>query len=234
MLYIEDEEALAGIVAESLVTRGFTVEHFADGTAARRVLAQADRYDLVLLDVMLPWEDGLSLGRRLRARFPRLPILFLTAKTQAADVVAGFEAGGNDYLRKPFSLEELVARMENLLRASARAPASSGLGDGEGVYVLGALRFDHPRLTLQAADGDAAPVRLSHREGELLRYFCERAGETVDRHALLRALWGDDAYAQSRTLDVYVRKLRRVLAGERGRGVELLTLRGVGYRFVVG
>lgn len=231
VLYIEDEEALASIVAETLATRGYRVEHYVDGTAARRVLAKADQFDLVLLDVMLPWKDGLSLARQLRVRHPRLPILFLTAKTQAADVVAGFEAGGNDYLRKPFSLEELVARMENLLRARPKLNGPNLSPEG-GMYVLGGLRFDYSRLTLWEADGSGARTRLSHREGELLRYLCERVGETVDRHALLRALWGDDAHAQSRSLDVYVRKLRRALAGEPA--VELLTLRGVGYRFVVG
>ena len=233
VLYIEDEVALATIVAESLATRGYTVDHFADATAARRVLAKADDYDLVLLDVMLPWEDGLSLGRRLRARYPSLPILFLTAKTRASDVVAGFDAGGNDYLRKPFKLEELLVRMKNLLGAQqARRSSGHALLVEEGVYALGRLRFDYRRLSLADTVGEAVPTRLSHREAELLRYFVERVGETVDRHALLRALWGDDAHAQSRTLDVYVRKLRRALAIEPA--VELLTLRGVGYRFVVG
>ncbi|MFK8056828.1 MAG: response regulator transcription factor [Saprospiraceae bacterium] len=232
ILYIEDEPALAGIVVESLNSRGYEIDHFTDGTAARHVLAKADEYDLALLDVMLPWEDGLSLGRKLRNRYPSLPILFLTAKTQAADVVAGFEAGGNDYLRKPFSLEELIVRIENLVRVRSQQPIGSPLLDGAGCYTLGKLCFDPTRLTLRDAEAEQELVRLSHRESELLRYLADRAGEVVHRRDLLLALWQDDSLSQSRTLDVYVRKLRQVLTGEPA--VELITLRGVGYRFVVG
>jgi len=232
ILYIEDEQALAGIVGESLSSRGYEIDHFTDGTAARHVLAKAELYDLVLLDVMLPWEDGLSLGRKLRERYPDLPILFLTAKTQAADVVAGFKAGGNDYLRKPFSLEELIVRIENLLRTKAQNSSNSSLAMEAGCYALGRLRFDPIRLTLQDERDEEHVVRLSHRESELLRYLADRAGEVVHRRDLLLALWQDDSLSQSRTLDVYVRKLRQVLSSEPA--IELITLRGVGYRFVVG
>ena len=231
ILYIEDEPALAGIVGESLNSRGYETDHYSDGTAARHVLAKADSYDLVLLDVMLPWEDGLSLGRKLRERYPSLPILVLTAKTQAADVVAGFEAGGNDYLRKPFSLEELIVRIENLLRLHSHKPSKSVQLDNAGCYILGKLRFDPSRLTLHGLDAKRELVRLSHRESELLRYLSDREGEVVHRRDILLALWHDDSLSQSRTLDVYIRKLRQVLSSEPA--IELITLRGVGYRFVV-
>ena len=231
ILYIEDETALANIVSESLSSRGFQIDHFTDGTAARHVLAKAEAYDLALLDVMLPWEDGLSLGRKLRERYPDLPILFLTAKTQTADVVAGFAAGGNDYLRKPFSLEELIVRIENLLRVNTPQSNRSSLLNDDGCYSLGKLSFDPNRLTLHDRTSDKEIARLSHRESELLRYLADRAGKIVNRRDLLFALWQDDSSSNSRTLDVYVRKLRQVLAFDLT--IELITLRGVGYRFVI-
>ena len=213
-----------------MTAEGYEVTQRRDGTEARVQLAGADAFDLVLLDVMLPWEDGLSLARKLRQRFPRLPILFLTAKTQPADVVAGFAAGGNDYLRKPFSLEELIVRIENLVGAG-RSRSKSSVTMPDGTFALGGLVFDYRGLALLDADTGVERARLSNREADVLRYLAEREGDTVDRRELLRAVWHDDGTSHSRTLDVYARRLRRVLAMEPR--VELITLRGVGYRFVV-
>ena len=232
-LYLEDEPLLARIVKESLESRDVTIDWFTDGEQARDALAAADAYDIAVLDVMMPGEDGLTIGRRLRQRFPHLPILYLTAKTQSKDVLDGFEAGGNDYVRKPFSMEELLVRMENLVRLSSgeRPAGDDGAGGQREIYAFGDFTFDYPNLRLHLR-ADEKVHQLSHREAELLRLFVRARGQSViERRAILLELWHDDGFFNSRNLDVYVRKLRAML--EDDPRVRIITLRGVGYRFVV-
>lgn len=230
ILYIEDEALLGQIVQESLASRGYSIDWYTDGRDAGPALANADHYDIAILDVMLPGEDGFVLGQRLRERYPQFPIIYLTARTQSKDVVTGFQAGANDYLRKPFSMEELIVRVENQLklRRPSEEPETKKTAD---VYYLGAFSFHYHRLELTHASGEPPSVQLSHREGELLRYFAERLDQTVERTALLKAIWEDDSIFNSRTLDVYVRKLRQYLAADSR--VKIITLRGVGYRVAV-
>ena len=235
VLYIEDEPLLARIVKESLESRDCDIDWFTDGKAAAKALDAAEEYDIAVLDVQLPGEDGFTIGRRLKEGFPRLPILYLTARTQAKDVLAGFDAGGNDYVRKPFSMEELLVRMKNLVAlregtdtqnpkpAPAAAPPSE-------TYTFGDFTFDYPNLRLHFRDEKTH--ELSHREAELLRLFVRARGQAViDRKHILMELWHDDGFFNSRNLDVYVRKLRAML--EADARVRIITLRGVGYRFVV-
>ena len=230
-LYLEDEPLLARIVKESLESRGVDIDWFTDGKAAATALERAGDYDIAVLDVMMPGEDGLTIGRRLRTTFPTLPILYLTAKSQAKDVLEGFDAGGNDYVRKPFSMEELLVRMQNLVNLRSGGPATEGNNtDGEEVYRFGDFVFDYPQLRLHLREEKTH--QLSHREAELLRLFVRAQGQSViERKAILLELWHDDGFFNSRNLDVYVRKLRSML--EDDPRVRILTLRGVGYRFVV-
>lgn len=234
-LYLEDEPLLARIVKDSLESRGVTIDWFTDGSAAKDALSRAGEYDIAVLDVMMPGEDGLTIGRRLRQSFPQLPILYLTAKTQAKDVLEGFDAGGNDYVRKPFSMEELLVRMQNLveLRAGggeALTAANQTPAAAPEVYRFGRFVFDYPQLRLHL--GEDTTHQLSHREAELLRLFVRARGQSViERKAILLELWHDDGFFNSRNLDVYVRKLRAML--EADPRVRIITLRGVGYRFVV-
>ena len=231
VLYLEDEKVIGRIVKESLESRGCRIDWFASGTAARAALEGAGAYDIAVLDVQLPGESGFVLGKGLRQRFPALPILFLTARVEAKDAVAGFAAGGNDYLRKPFSMEELLVRMRNLVEmrsGNGFSPALPAQRATE-MYVLGSLRFDYQALTLR---GPRTQITLSHREAELLRYLLDhRHLDQIDRRNILQDLWGDDGFFHSRNLDVYIRKLRQHLAADKT--VQILTLRGVGYRLLL-
>lgn len=241
VLYLEDESLLGRIVKESLESRDCEIDWFIDGKQARKALANAGAYDIAVLDVQLPGEDGFTIGNRLRKEFPNLPILYLTARTQAKDVLSGFEAGGNDYVRKPFSMEELLVRMRNLVSmregaasSTSPAPAAAPRSSQEEFYSFGRFTFDYPnlRLTFQPASGPPKEHSLSHREAELLRLFLRARGQSViERKTILLELWHDDGFFNSRNLDVYVRKLRSML--EDDPAVRILTLRGVGYRFVV-
>ena len=228
VLYLEDEVTIGQIVRESLTSRGHRIEWFPSGAEAAEALAAADRYDVAVLDVQLPGEDGFRIAKKLRDQHPNLPIIFLTARTQAKDVVTGFSAGGDDYLRKPFSMEELLVRMENLIRLRTETGKRSGEDTLE-CYRIGRTTFDYREMQLR---GDAGEQTLSHREAELLRYLIRhRADRQIDRRQLLRDLWGDDGFFHGRNLDVYVRKLRGYLAEEPA--FKLITLRGVGYRLVL-
>lgn len=209
ILYIEDESLLGKIVQESLESRGFKIDWYLDGQAASVALDNANAYDLAILDVMLPGEDGFTIGKRLRQQFASLPIIFLTARTQSKDVVTGFQSGANDYLRKPFSMEELIVRIENQLRTSQKATEKGLSGPSDTIFKLGHFKFNYQRLELQHQKSPSMKtIQLSHREGELLRYFAERPDQIIDRSELLHTIWEDDSFFHSRTLDVYVRKLR--------------------------
>jgi DNA-binding response OmpR family regulator len=223
VLYLEDEAVLGRIVKESLESRGCYLDWYTSGRAAERALRSAGKYDIAVLDVQLPGQDGFTIGKRLRERFPHLPILYLTARLTAKDAVTGFASGGNDYVRKPFSMEELLVRMERLI--DSNSPASPAPAPPPEVFRLGRLSFDYRNLRLGSNE-------LSHREAELLRYLlANRHRDVIERRAILLELWGDDGFFHSRNLDVYIRKLRKHLQATPD--VQILTLRGVGYRLIV-
>lgn len=226
ILYVEDEAFLAKIVKETLESKQFQVHHESDGS---RVLDICRIYQphLVILDVMLPVADGFTIGKALRKDHPTLPILYLTAKNQTTDVVQGFRSGGNDYLRKPFSLEELMVRLENLLQLSTHRRTEIANKHTE-LIQLGRYRFLPLRHELIS---DSQQYRLSYKEVALLQYLWDHRHDRIDRRALLVQVWGDDSLANSRSLDVYVTKLRRYFKTEEG--VQIITLKGVGYTFVV-
>jgi DNA-binding response OmpR family regulator len=224
ILYIEDEAFLARIVTETLERRGFEVLHRKDGT---RILEQVKAFnpDICVLDVMLPHIDGFSLGSTIRNIYPRLPILYVTAKTQTSDVLDGFSAGGTDYLKKPFSMEELVVRIDNQIRLSGSDTAAVALPEE---VILGSYRFSPGRYELRVED---QVFRLSHREAQVLGLLCRYKNLMLDRSKLLHQVWGDDSFFNSRTLDVYIRKLREYLSADAR--LQIITLKGRGYQFVV-
>ena len=222
ILYVEDEPFLAKIVRESLETRGFIVEMVADGALAVERF-QAFEPDIAVLDVMLPNVSGYDIGTIIRRLSPSLPIIFLTAKTQTDDVLKGFESGGNDYIRKPFSMEELIVRIKNLLAFSKHTPSVSGVFEG---ISVGNFTFFPQKYELKIGDNSR---RLSHRETELLKILCENRHFTVDRKVVLMRIWGDDSFFNSRNLDVYITKLRDYLKADPT--VEIMTVKGVGYHF---
>lgn len=228
ILYVEDEPFLGKIVKESLEHRAFEVRMITDGA---RVLAALGQFkpDICVLDVMLPNRDGFSLAADIRRDHPELPILFLTAKDQTEDVLRGFAAGGNDYVRKPFSLEELIVRVNNLL-ALAKGKTAVPLNPNEGIPV-GQYLFLPLKYELRyTPDGSAR--KLSAREAELLKILVDHQNFTVPRKDILVQVWGDDHFFNSRNLDVYITKLRDYL--RRDPAIEIITIKGVGYHFVVG
>lgn len=224
ILYVEDEPFLGKIVKESLESRNFEVRMVADGQHVISAF-ESFRPDICVLDVMLPNKDGFTIGKEIRSRRHDAPIIFLTAKTQTQDLLDGFRSGGNDYIRKPFSMEELIARIENLLQLTQDRQK---VADPSVSFSLGRYRFFPQKFEL--CFGEKAR-KLSHRETELLRILCEHRNQSVDRREILRRLWGDDSLFNSRNLDVYIAKLRDYLRDDPQ--VQIVTLKGVGYHFVV-
>ena len=226
VLYVEDELFLGKIVQESLESRGFEVVMFDDGA---EVMASFDSFlpDICLLDVMLPNRNGYELGADIRQRFPTLPIIFLTAKTQTEDVLKGFTSGGNDYIRKPFSMEELIARIHNLLNLSGQN-AGETTSEQNAIIHLGKYEFDLRKYELRL---QTQIRKLSHREAELLKILADHRNFTVERKMIMQQIWGDDSFFNSRNLDVYITRLRDYLREDER--VQIITLKGVGYQFIV-
>jgi DNA-binding response OmpR family regulator len=220
--YIEDEPSLGKIISDTLSNQGYDVKWETDGA---RVISGFENYmpDICVLDIMLPNIDGLSLCNTIRGMFPCLPVIFLTAKTDTASLVSGFEAGGTDYIKKPFSIEELIARIENQLKlGKTRTEPESGISK-IGLYSLDPLRYE-----LHSPDGI---LRLSNRDMQVLRMLYANKNRVTARKDLLLTIWGDDSYFNSRNLDVYIRKLRNHFSLDRS--VEIITLKGNGYLFLV-
>ena len=223
VLYAEDELFLGKIVKESLETRGFEVYMEGDGS---RVLALFKKVqpDICILDVMLPNEDGFTLAGEIREYSETIPIIFLTAKTLTEDVVKGFSSGGNDYIRKPFSMEELIVRIRNAMRHK-NDPMESLTGES---VSIGKFIFHFNRQLLTNGDENR---KLSFRESELLKLLYSSREKVIDRKDILNLLWGNDSFFNSRNLDVYITKLRGYLKDDPS--LEIITIKGIGYRFVI-
>ena len=226
VLYVEDEPFLGKIVKDSLESRNFEVKMVADG---RHVLAAFQQFapDICVLDVMLPHIDGFTLGKDIRRLSPHMPIIFLTAKTQTEDVLKGFEMGGNDYIRKPFSMEELIVRMNNLLKLQLHNSLQNTPSVSEQLSIG---KYDFIPFKYELKCGDSTR-RISHREAELLKILNENRQYTVQRKDILLKIWGDDSFFNSRNLDVYITKLRDYLKEDPN--IQILTVKGVGYNFIV-
>jgi DNA-binding response OmpR family regulator len=218
VLVVEDEPSLRGALLDALAARGFDTASAADGEEGLRA-GRDGGVDLVILDVMLPRRSGFDVCAALRAARPRLPILLLTARGAEEDVLRGFRAGADDYVTKPFSLAQLGARLEALLRRAGPAPVRP--------FAFGPWRVDPQAL---AAECGGARVELSRREADLLALLARERGRIVSRRALLRDVWGLEHAdrIETRTVDVHVAKLRRKLGAARGL---IETVRGEGYRF---
>jgi DNA-binding response OmpR family regulator len=224
VLYAEDELFLGKIVKESLESRGYEVLMESDGAKATALFKKSNP-DICVLDIMLPNKDGFTIADEIRELNEEVPIIFLTAKTQTEDVVKGFSVGGNDYIRKPFSMEELIVRIQNLLKNKNEAPQKIN----GGTLTVGKFQFQVNRQTL----GNGKEERkLSYRESELLKLLYENRDKIIDRKDILNLLWGNDSFFNSRNLDVYITKLRGYLKEDSS--LEIITIKGIGYRFVAG
>jgi DNA-binding response OmpR family regulator len=223
VLYLEDEIFLAKIVSETLQSRGYEVTLESDGAKVLSKFESA-KPDVCILDIMLPNKDGFSIADEIREKDKNVPIIFLTAKSEVNDVVNGFKTGGNDYIRKPFSMEELIVRIENVLKKKQ--------GEPEIIFeeaVIGNYVFNTKRQVLSINGEDR---KLSYRESELLKLLYENRDKIVERREILNLLWGSDSFFNSRNLDVYITKLRNYLKADPA--LEILTIKGIGYRFIIG
>jgi DNA-binding response OmpR family regulator len=223
VLYVEDELFLGKIVKETLETRGFEVIMESDGADVVRTF-EDEQPDICILDVMLPNKSGFEIAEEIRKINDDVPVIFLTAKTQTDDVVHGFRIGGNDYIRKPFSMEELIVRIENLLRVKKETPVAI-TGDA---ISLGRYQF---HINKQVLSSPKEERKLSYRESELLKYLFQNRDNVIDRRDLLNHIWGNDSFFNSRNLDVYITKIRGYLKDDPA--LEIITIKGVGYRFVI-
>ncbi len=222
ILYAEDEVFLGKIVKESLEARGFEVIMETGGSNVAAVFHQV-LPDICVLDIMMPGKDGFAVAEEIRAFNKNVPIIFLTAKLQTEDVVKGFTVGANDYIRKPFSMEELIVRIHNLLRHQMVVEAP--VGDK---IMLGKYTFHVKRQTLSVNEEER---KLSFRENELLVFLYRNRNAIIDRRELLNTLWGNDSFFNSRNLDVYITRLRSYLKADTS--LEIITIKGIGYRFVI-
>jgi DNA-binding response OmpR family regulator len=221
VLYVEDEVFLAKIVSETLQVRGYDVILENDGGKALEQFTK-EKPDVCVLDIMLPNKDGFAIADEIRDRDTLVPIIFLSAKSQTSDVVNGFKTGANDYIRKPFSIEELIVRIENVLKR--KTPPSQELEE----VPIGNYTFNMKR---QSLNHSSEQRKLSYRESELLKLLYENRDKIVARSEILTLLWGSDSFFNSRNLDVYITKLRGYLKLDPS--IEIITIKGIGYRFVM-
>jgi DNA-binding response OmpR family regulator len=219
VLYAEDEPFLGKIVKETLEGMGFAVVMETDGALVPEAFRR-ERPDICVLDVMMPHMGGFEAAAAIRAVSTEVPIIFLTARVQTEDLVKGFRTGANDYIRKPFSMEELIVRIENALRGRPVSVADT--------FAVGRYTYDAHRQVLAL---DSEDRKLSYRESELLKYLWQHRHRIIDREDILQAIWGNDSLLNSRNLDVYITRLRSFLKADPS--VEILTIKGVGYRFVL-
>ena len=225
ILFVEDELNLAEIVRESLESRGFDVIHHATATAALEAY-YAGKPDIIILDVMLPDADGFAVARQIRGTDMETPVIFLTSKSLPQDVVTGFESGGNDYLKKPFSMEELVIRIRALISKSRTLFGSAV--DADAPASIGTQYSFHYRLA-QLKRGDKS-ISLTSREAELLKLFLINRNQVMDRKSILLHIWGNDDFFAGRSLDVFITRLRKYL--QQDPEVRIMNIRGVGYKLI--
>lgn len=222
VLLVEDEEALGMVVSDSLRSRGFDVTYCTDGEKGLEEAIQGS-YDILALDVMLPKMDGFTIAKEFRKNDQHTPIIFLTAKSQTEDVVEGFELGGNDYLKKPFSLEELIVRIKALVKRFAQEEEQTL----ESCYI-GHYKFNIIKQTLVL---DENSRNLTHREAELLYMLFEKRNQVLERKKVLMQLWGDDSFFNARSMDVFITRLRKYLKDDPN--VQIVNIRGFGYKLIL-
>ena len=220
ILLAEDEPALGQIIKESLETRGFQVTHCKNGEEAYQEY-QRNTPDILVLDVMMPKKDGFTLAKEIRLENNSIPIIFLTAKSQTHDVVEGFSIGGNDYLKKPFSIEELIVRINNLLNRTQLQKTAD-------ILEFGAFVFNFPKQYLSYKESEK--VQLTHREAHLLYHLIKNKNEVLDRSLILNKLWGTDDFFSARSMDVFITKLRKKL--KQDDTVQIVNVRGFGYKLI--
>ncbi len=227
ILMVEDDPYLGLIVKECFETRGFEVTWCQNGKKGEAAY-QKQKPDICLLDVMMPEKDGFSLAEEIRKNDKETPIVFLTARSMTEDVIKGFSVGAHDYVKKPFSMEELIVRVQAILDRSGAGNAAGLAAAQRHVFEIGNYTFDYEQLRLQF---HTEVKSLTPREAELLRMLAENLNLTVDRKAILKKIWGDDSFFNGRSLDVFMTKIRKYLSKDPN--IRIINLRGEGYKVIV-
>lgn len=222
VLLVEDDPNLGNLLREYLAVKGFAVKLMIDGEKGFSEFKRS-KYDFVILDVMMPKKDGFTLAKEIRELDQQIPILFLTAKSMKEDTLEGFKSGADDYMTKPFSMDELLARIEAIMRRS-------GLKDDNepSIHDIGQFNFDPNKQSLQM-NGDS--IKLTTKENDLLYLLSKKRNQVLERNYALNAIWGDDNYFNGRSMDVYIAKLRKYL--KKDEGVQIINVHGKGFKLLV-
>lgn len=219
ILLVEDDPNLGFVIKDNLGMKGYEVTLRSNGDDGLSAFSEKE-FDLCILDVMMPKKDGFTLAQQIREKNQQIPILFVTAKSMLEDKIAGFQSGGDDYLIKPFSIEELCLRIEVFLRRSNSQPKEE--------FTLGDLRFDCHNFTLHHSTGEKT---LTQKEAEVLKLLCQNKDRVLKREEILKAVWGNDDYFLGRSMDVFISKLRKYLKEDPR--VQIVNYHGVGFRLEV-
>jgi len=224
ILLAEDDTNLGNLLKTYLEAKGYTCTLCADGMDAYNKFIKGN-YNFLILDVMMPLKDGFTLAKEVRKTDKNIPILFLTARSMEADVLEGFEIGADDYLTKPFSMEELLMRINAISRRSGQkqTPALK-----ESIFQISSYVFDYHQQILLHQEGE---IKITFKEAELLKLLCENINEVLDRSYALKKIWNNDSFFNARSMDVYIGKLRKIFKEDKN--IDLLNIHGIGYKLVV-
>ncbi len=224
LLYVEDDESLSFVTKDNLELQGFKVKHCADGKEAMETIKN-HQFDLCILDVMLPDVDGFSIAHEIRKFDKQVPILFLTARSLKEDKIHGLRLGADDYITKPFSIEELILKVQIFLK---RRNIVGSTDEQLTEFDLGQYTFDYKNLELKLGE---AIKKLTQKEADLLRFFVRNKNEVLKRSDILETLWGEDDYFMGRSLDVFISRLRKYLKQDESLKIE--NIHGVGFRLKI-
>jgi len=221
ILLAEDDHNLGTILKAYLEAKGYPTKLFVNGKEALDAYTK-EKFDFCILDVMMPVKDGFTVAKEIRKTDKKIPILFLTAKSLQEDRIEGLQLGADDYLTKPFNMEELLLRIKAILRRASTENAVE-----QSIYILGAYIFDCTHQTLTKGD---EVQKLTSKESELLKLLCENMNTVLDRNIALNRIWHDDSYFNARSMDVYIAKLRKYLKDDTT--IELLNVHGIGFKLL--
>jgi len=222
VLLAEDDENLGSLLREYLQAKSYETVWVADGDKAFKSF-EKEKFDLCILDIMMPIKDGFTLAKEIRTLNRDVPIIFLTAKSMKEDVFEGFSIGADDYITKPFSMEELLYRMQAILRRT-----KGEINKKQEIYNIGKFRFDTNKHLLFIGDREQ---KLTTKESDLLQLLCNNANQVLERNFALRTIWIDDNYFNARSMDVYITKLRKYLKEDPS--IEIMNIHGTGYKLIM-
>lgn len=227
ILLVEDEQSLSDTIKLNLELEGYKVQTAGDGKKALKAFKQ-ERFDLVILDVMLPEMDGFTVCESIRLENQQVPVLFLTAKHSSADRIAGLKMGADDYLTKPFNLEELLLRVQNLLKRTVKNGENRTAALN--TYTFDGFQLNFTEMNVTKPDGEK--INLTKKENSLLKLLIERKNEVVSREHILETVWGYDIYPSTRTIDNFIVTFRKYFEIDPGTPMHFHSVRGVGYKFI--